>query len=56
MPGNPVTLGSGAVDATPDIVSQLRCTGVSAGSGWNVSAGEVGTVGVDAVGNESLLL
>ena len=56
MPGKLFTMGSGAVDATPYIVSQLQCSGVSGGSGWNVSAGEVGTVGVDAVGNESLLL
>ena len=56
MTRNPGTLGSGAFAATPAMVLQMRCTGVSSGVGWNVSAGAVGTVGVDAGENVSLLL
>ena len=48
-------MGSGTVTATPSMVLQMRCTGVSAGAGWNVSDGAVGTAGVWAGGNASLI-
>ena len=56
IPGNPGTLGLGAVAATPTMVSHIQCTGVRAMAVWNVCAGEVGMAGVDAGGNASLLL
>ena len=56
MPGNPRTLGLGAVAATPAMVLHILCTGVIAGAGWNVSAGTVSTVVVDAGRNAFLLL
>ena len=55
MHGNLGTLGLGAVADTPAMVSQMRCTGVSTGSGWNVSVGAVGTAGVWAGGNAAVL-
>ena len=56
IPGNPGTLGSGVVSATPAMVSQMRCTGVSAGVGWNVCVGAVGMAGVDVGGNAPLVI
>ena len=53
--GNPGTLGSGAMAATPVMVLQVQCTGVSAGAGWNVCAGAVGMAGVGAGGNIPLV-
>ena len=43
MAGNPGTMGSGSVAATLAMVSQVRCTGVSVGVGWNACAGAMGT-------------
>ena len=54
--GKPVTLGLGAVADTPAMVLQVQCTGVSAGAGWNVCAGELGMAGVDTGGNAPLVL
>ena len=51
MEGKRVTLGLGAVAATPAMVLQVQCTGVSAGAGWNVCAGAVGTAGAGEGGN-----
>ena len=50
MPGNPGTLGSGAVAANPDMVLQVRCTGTRVGAGWKVGvpracAGAMGKLG-----------
>ena len=56
MPVNPGTLGSVVVAAAPAMVSQMKCTGVNAGAGCNVSAGVMGMVGVEAGGNASLIL
>ena len=56
MPGNQITLGSGADAATLAMVLHMRCTGVSTRAGWNVSDGAVGKAGVDAGGNASLFL
>ena len=36
MPGNPGTLESGTMVATPATMSQMRCTGVRVGVGWKV--------------------
>ena len=36
IPGNPGTLGSGAVAATPDMVLQVLCTGARVGAGCKV--------------------
>ena len=53
---NPVTLGSGAVAATPAMVSQVRCTGARVGSGWKLDvlcacAGAGEKAGAGAAGN-----
>ena len=56
IPRNPGTLESGAVASTPAIVSQMRCTGVSTGAGWNVCVGKVGTSRVGVVGNVPLII
>ena len=50
MPGNPGTLGLGAVAATPATVLQVRCTGARFRAGRRVGvpracAGEVGKAG-----------
>ena len=55
MPGNPGTLGLGTVEYTLAMILQMICTSVSAGAGWNVSAGAVGTAGFWAGGNAALL-
>ena len=46
MAGNLGTLGSGPVAVTLEMVSQVRCTGVISGAGWNDFSGAVGTAGV----------
>ena len=46
MEGNPGTLGLSAGDANLAMVSQVRCTGVISGAGWNDFSGAVGTAGV----------
>ena len=56
MPGNPGTLGLGAVAATPATVLQVRCTGARFRAGRRVGvpracAGEVGKAGAGAGGN-----
>ena len=38
------------------MVSQMRCTSVSAGGGWNVCTEAVGEAWFDVGGNASLLL
>ena len=54
--GNPVTLWSGDLAATPSMVSQVRCTGDRVGAGWKFGvpracARAVGKAGAGAVGN-----
>ena len=55
MPGNPGTLGSGALAATLAMVLKVHCTSVRFGAGWKVgvpraSAGVVGKAGARAEG------
>ena len=55
-PGNPGTLGLGAVAATPSMLLQVSCTGDRVVAVWNVGvprccAGVVGKAGAGVVGN-----
>ena len=56
MPRNQGTLGSAAVENTPAMVLQVRCTGARVGAGWKIGvpctcAGVVGKAGDGAGGN-----
>ena len=56
IPGNPGTLGLGAVSATPSMVLQVCFTGDRVGAVWKVGVprtcdGEVGKAGAGAGGN-----